>query len=484
MKYKSCRLGELFYFLPKTKIQAKEGLESGKYPFYTSSGKKNKFIDRFIFEGDSLILGDGGGANISYVQGKFAVSDHCYVLQAKQNEAINTKYAYFYLSINIRIIEAGFKGAALKNISKKYLQNIKIPCPSIEEQNKVAFFLNRIEMLIIKREQSITLVDEVIKSKFYEMFGSPYHNQRMKHYPIKSFGKVITGNTPSRTNKEFYNESYIQWIKTDNILENDVYLTDAKEYLSKYGASVSRIVEPNSILVACIAGSLSSIGRVGITKERVAFNQQINAIIPNETTVDPFFLYVLIELSKPIFEKAATKGMKKIITKSDFQNIKLIKPEYSEQRAFGDFFKSAYALKSTLKRSSEKLDEIFASSAQQAFKGEIDLSRMQLDTKEETIAEINSFEAITNLSTIQERKINLKIISDIEEDEILDLLASPSNLYILVDKWCKKEGLNIDNMYVKEIHWQDVKEKIDRLIEREKIEQIFQYSTMLLKVKQ
>ena len=114
------RFDKLLKFLPKSKIKAGDGLDNGKYPFFKSGNDQSKFIDTAVFEGESLIIGDGGNANINFYDKKFSASDHCYVIQ-KDSQNIDVKYVYYYLKLNLQILEAGFKGAGLKNISKKYI---------------------------------------------------------------------------------------------------------------------------------------------------------------------------------------------------------------------------------------------------------------------------------------------------------------------------------------------------------------------------
>lgn len=78
-------------------------------------------------------------------------------------------------------------------------------------------------------------------------------------------------------------------------------------------------------------------------------------------------------------------------------------------------------------------------------------------------------------------KISLKKVSSITEKQILKFLKEePLNIEGLVDKWHEKEGLNL---HYKELHFELIKEKIFLMIKDKKIEQSFEYTQMLLKVK-
>lgn len=78
---------------------------------------------------------------------------------------------------------------------------------------------------------------------------------------LPAFGKISTGNTPPRNDASNYGGQYIEWIKTDNIAADSVFVTTAAEYLSESGVNRARTVSKGALLVACIAGSVESIGR-------------------------------------------------------------------------------------------------------------------------------------------------------------------------------------------------------------------------------
>jgi type I restriction enzyme S subunit len=178
---------------------------------------------------------------------------------------------------------------------------------------------------------------------------------------------------------ENYGSGHIEWIKTDNIERDNIYLTKATEYLSELGLKSGRSVEKGAVLVACIAGSLSSIGRCAIADRKVAFNQQINAIQPFES-VSSVFLYWLMTLSSPIIQGVASKGMKKIITKSQFERIELISPDHDEQKQFENLATKLEATKLLLKQSVNEIETLFQSLLQKAFHGDLTFDiDLQLD---------------------------------------------------------------------------------------------------------
>ena len=86
--------------------------------------------------------------------------------------------------------------------------------------------------------------------------------------------------------------------------------------------------------MACIAGSVASIGRVCITDREVAFNQQINAIVPKE--YDVRFLHALLQISKDYLVEDINMALKGIISKSKLEK-EFIVPSMEEQVGFAEF---------------------------------------------------------------------------------------------------------------------------------------------------
>lgn len=169
MNKDTIKLSDILIPQPKSKIKAGEGKNIGKYKFFTSSNLQNKFLDEYQYDEPALIFGTGGNASIHFCEEKFATSTDCLVFFSGEKQLL--KSVYLYLSGNIQILESGFKGAGLKHISKQYILDISIPLPGANEQRKIAEVLDKVSALIVKRRQQMDKLDELVKSRFIEMFG-------------------------------------------------------------------------------------------------------------------------------------------------------------------------------------------------------------------------------------------------------------------------------------------------------------------------
>lgn len=212
-------------------------------------------------------------------------------------------------------------GATFKELSKKTVENIKLDLPPLEEQVKQVEIRDLQSVIAQKRERQQELFDELERARFIEKYGNPITNP--KNLPmarLRDIATITTGNSPSRSNKENFGR-HIEWIKSNNL--GPKYATKASEYLSEIGAKKARIAPSGSILVTCIAGSPSSIGKCSIVDRDVAFNQQINSITPFNPE-DLEFIWNQINLFPELIQNKSTGGMKGMVSRSKFSEINIL----------------------------------------------------------------------------------------------------------------------------------------------------------------
>lgn len=317
---------------------------------------------------------------------------------------IHADYLLRYLKSNWGNVQirANTEGAVRDSLKFKGLGNIKIPLPILAEQTRIAYLLDKVEVLIEQRKQHLQQLEDLVKSVFLEMFGDPVRNNRGWDKPeLKYFGKISTGNTPPRKDPTNYSPGLIEWVKTNNITDESIIVTESVEHLSKTGLIRARSVSKDALLVACIAGSIGSIGRAALTDRTVTFNQQINAIQP-AADVNPLYLYGLFKLSRTYIQSHATKGMKKILTKGDFEQIKMIKPPLELQTQFSIIVGKIEDIKSRYKQSLIDLESLYGTLSQKAFKGELDLSRIKLPTQRVTVSATEDLSVVSTATTLKQ----------------------------------------------------------------------------------
>lgn len=146
-------------------------------------------------------------------------------------------------------------------------------------------------------------------------------------------GKVLTGNTPPTSDLENWSSDkngYV-WITPTDI--DRLIMSNSERHLSEKGWKIGRTIPENSVLITSIA----SIGKNAVNTVPVAFNQQINAIVPEGN--DAYFILSVMERDTARFASLAGQTATAIINKSTFEKFQIFIPAYNEQLKIGEFFK-------------------------------------------------------------------------------------------------------------------------------------------------
>ena len=164
-------------YISKSKVNESQYLSQGDILVCTSSGSK-ELVGKAAFVDEDLPV----------VFGAF-----CKVVRPKIECC---KYVgYFFQSPYYRNhISAASAGANINNLRNEHIADLYIPLPPIDEQRKIAAVLDKISDLIAKRRQQLDKLDELVKSRFIELFGDPTTNPRAwKTKPLLDMGYCKNG---------------------------------------------------------------------------------------------------------------------------------------------------------------------------------------------------------------------------------------------------------------------------------------------------
>lgn len=149
---------------------------------------------------------------------------------------------------------------------------------------------------------------------------------------IKDIGRIVTGKTPPTSKMEFF-DGIFPFITPSDIpsynirRSNIVERTLSEEWKNK---AKGYILPANTICYVCIG---STIGKSCLTDQESFSNQQINSIICDSNSADPFFIFYLLkdkqeEIRAITGSSGAAKG---IINKTTFENLELNIPDLPTQ---------------------------------------------------------------------------------------------------------------------------------------------------------
>jgi type I restriction enzyme S subunit len=182
----------------------------------------------------------------------------------------------------------------------------------------------------------------------YKDSGIEWIGEIPEHWEVKKLkhlSYIKTGYTPSKDDKENYDEAGVVWAKPDDLKEY-LPIIDSKERISEIGLKKQNLIPKYSILVCCIG----SVGKFGIAGCDLVTNQQINSIVFNESTNTQFGKY-LIGASIIEHDRNSNGNVVKILNSENQKNIFFpLPPPLEEQNSIASF----------LDRKTSELDDIIA----------------------------------------------------------------------------------------------------------------------------
>ncbi|MBQ8841809.1 MAG: restriction endonuclease subunit S, partial [Ruminiclostridium sp.] len=135
------------------------------------------------------------------------------------------EFLWYALESNVDLLVSKGTGSTFKAIGKNVLYDLEIPLPPLETQKQIAKTLDKVTDLINKRKQQLEKLDELVKSRFVEMFFE-------KDYPILKWNDVFNTTTGKLdSNAMVENGQYTFFTCAKEIFRIDEYAFDQEALL-------------------------------------------------------------------------------------------------------------------------------------------------------------------------------------------------------------------------------------------------------------
>ena len=168
------------------KLDANAATDGGKYPFFTCS-KEPLRINSFAYDCECVLVAGNGDLNVKYYEGKFEAYQRTYIIESVDKDKLLVKYLYFFLDSYVAVLRMQSIGGVIKYIKLGNLTDAVIPLPDIDKQQEIVNLLEGCEKLVTARKQQLISLDELVKSRFIELFGDLKSNS--KSWPIVDFNE-------------------------------------------------------------------------------------------------------------------------------------------------------------------------------------------------------------------------------------------------------------------------------------------------------
>ena len=238
---------------------------------------------------------------------------------------------YFFKSKKERFVKDGV-GGAQPNISAGYLRNVEMDLISISEQHNIVELFKKIENIINNRRRQLKKLNQLIKSRFTEMFGD-MGSKRWPSKPLGSLCKIYRGGSPRPITKFLGGE--VPWIKIGDATKGDsIYLKSTKEHIINEGVKNSRLVKNGSLIFANCGVSL---GFARIITFDGCIHDGWLSFEDIDASLDKIFLLLSLNQMTDYFREIAPDGTQPNLNTSIMKQYSQIVPPNSLQKQFIEF---------------------------------------------------------------------------------------------------------------------------------------------------
>lgn len=274
------------------------------------------------------------------------------------SEAIYNRYLYHYLKSKTDYLNSLGRGATFKEISKNIVESIEIPLPPINEQRKIAAVLDKVSDLIAKRRQQLDKLDELVKSRFVEMFGDPIINSM--HWMEELIGDscfVTKLAGFEYTQYIHYGDSGdVVMVKAQNVKNGKLNRKDLSYISNEVSNSLPRSQLAAGDVVMTYVGA--NIGDVAVIDDEYKYH-----LAPNVAKIRPdtekynsvYFMYMLMFLNSYIVGNSADTA-KAALGMERIRKLKIFTPPIGLQEQFAAFVAQVDKSKFSIQKSLEKLE--------------------------------------------------------------------------------------------------------------------------------
>ncbi len=254
-----------------------------------------------------------------------------------------------------------------------------IPVPPIEKQREIVEEYKVVEDRIELNNRMIQKLEETAQAIYKHWFvdfefpdenGKPYKSSggemvesELGEIPkgwevtdIKSMGNVVTGKTPSSDCPEDFGDK-MPFITPGDFNNYHKFALGATRNLSQAGyfKLKNKILPPGSVIVTCIG---SDMGKISVSTTRSITNQQMNSIVVKESFYSDFLYYYLLSIAEEIKGIAIGGSTMPMLSKSDFEKLKIINPRNDLLTRFQRVMKPVNEINITYSKENQKLAQL------------------------------------------------------------------------------------------------------------------------------
>lgn len=285
-----------------------------------------------------------------WFRGKGVLNQHIFRVLPKID--VDKEYLKYALNGNINlIIEKAHGGVGLQHITKKELDEIDIPIVSKEKQLEIVECLLRVENVISLRKKEMEELDDLIKSRFVELFGDPIRNP--KGWKVATIGDIVT-DVRYGTSKPAVEGGKYPYLRMNNLtVDGHLDLNDLK-YIDIPDDEIEKCVVRKGDVLFNRTNSIELVGKTAVfdlLDDMVIAGYIIRVRLTQKMLPEVLAQYMNLEALKDILRGMAKGAVNQAnINAQELQSIKIYIPEMELQKQFVEMKEQIDKLKFLIQR--------------------------------------------------------------------------------------------------------------------------------------
>ena len=271
-------------------------------------------------------------------------------------DMLDQKYLFYFLLSQRDKILADCVGGAQAHISQGYVKDILVPVLPLVEQKVISKNMSIIDELIFLRKQQLSKLDELVKSRFIEMFGDVANSPKYSGIPLGAVCTTLSGGTPTTKVPEYY-EGDIPWISTPYLGNNHIDGSSAKAYITEDAIknSATHLIPENTIMFGIRVG----VGKSSIIDEPMCANQDIVALMGIDTSkYNLLFVKHVLDGYQSHFDSIKKGATILGITTEDLKKVLIPVVDMNVQNRFASFVEQTDKSKLEIQKSLNQLETL------------------------------------------------------------------------------------------------------------------------------
>ena len=331
--------------------------KAGTYPYYGANGLQDYVAD-YIFDDELVLLAEDGGnfgskeRPIAYrVSGKCWVNNHAHVLKAKPNMHVD----YLCYALMFYDTEGLVNGATRQKLTQAAMRQMVIPYRDMTEQLQIIKKISQIVRSIEKRKEELQLLDQLVKSRFIELFGDPVLNQH-------GWRKVALEVNATLLNGRAYKQDELLDSGKYPVLRVGNFFSNRGWYYSDLELDDDKYCDNGDLLYAWSASFGPQIWNGG----KVIYHYHIWKVLVGEAYNKQFLCKLLEYATESLM--GDTHGIAMMhLTKSGMEKTEFIVPPIERQEQFAAFVEQTDKSKLAVQKGLQELEILKKSLMQQYF---------------------------------------------------------------------------------------------------------------------